>query len=151
MSGEGVVFRPHGEGGANAQVVQSLFFVYLSSLLKRRRARAAVLLSGSRINPGVHSKSRASFALPFSRGQAAKMPPGALLQGAVLGDHKREGRRAKREDVQCAKEAQGPLVFLHPVRKRHSMGFSSCLAMVMSVFASSPRSVSYTHLLPAWL
>ena len=37
--------------------------------------------SGFRINPGVRSKSRASFAPPFSEGQAAKMPPGVLLQG----------------------------------------------------------------------
>lgn len=44
MGGEGGVFRPHGEDGAIAQVVQSLFFVHLPSLLKRRRARAAVLL-----------------------------------------------------------------------------------------------------------
>ena len=58
MGGKGGVFLPHGEDGAAAQVVQSLFFVHLSFPLKRRRSEVAAFLSDSRINPGVRSKSR---------------------------------------------------------------------------------------------
>lgn len=124
VGGKGGVFRPHGEDGATAQVVHSLFFVYLSSLLKRRRARAAVLLSGSRINPGVHSKSRANFALPLSRGQAAKMPPGAGAQGAGLREGIKDPFHLSGKPFDLYNRAKGPhhsrhgpLIILHDIQQ----------------------------------